>query len=130
MLLSRTQVHNLIQLSLGSLHRPWPRLSFLRYTSGHFFKQHCDGLLTDPAAENTHSRVTLHIYLNSDCEGGATRFWSPDKKRYLDVEPRIGRVLMFQQRMLVHSGEEIRDGVKYTLRLDVMFRQERPTLES
>lgn len=70
------------------------------------------------------SFVTLHLYLNDkDLEGGATRFWTPDKKNFLDVEPRVGRVLIFQQRMLVHSGEAVIKGIKQTMRSDFMFEQ-------
>ncbi|TFK71287.1 hypothetical protein BDN72DRAFT_469734 [Pluteus cervinus] len=96
------------------------RLSFLRYGPGHYFKPHCDGL----NEINGHkSFVTLHLYLNEDSEGGATRFWTPDKKEYLDVHPKLGRVLIFQQRMLVHSGEEVTKGLKHTMRSDFMFEQ-------
>ncbi|KAJ7643733.1 hypothetical protein FB45DRAFT_895924 [Roridomyces roridus] len=97
-----------------------PRLSFLRYGPGQYFKPHCDGLNT---LEEQKSFVTLHIYLNGSATGGATRFWTPDKKHYLDVEPKVGRCLVFQQRMLVHSGEEVTGGFKYTLRSDFMFEQ-------
>ncbi|PPR05374.1 hypothetical protein CVT24_007988 [Panaeolus cyanescens] len=125
-----------------------PRLSFLRYGPGHYFKQHCDGLndLTTESGKVLKSFVTLHIYLNgtgdsaphqSDedliasqdyhpsypVEGGATRFWTPDKKHYLDVLPKRGRVLIFQQRMLIHSGEEVTHGTKYTIRSDFMFEE-------
>ncbi|KAF9046348.1 hypothetical protein BJ165DRAFT_1470754 [Panaeolus papilionaceus] len=124
-----------------------PRLSFLRYGPGHYFKQHCDGLndLTTLSGTKQKSFVTLHIYLNgsedSDSQtkdtshpddeyhprqhvvGGATRFWTPDKKHYLDVLPRMGRVLIFQQRMLIHSGEEVVQGMKYTMRSDFMFEE-------
>ncbi|KAF9262988.1 hypothetical protein L218DRAFT_866634 [Marasmius fiardii PR-910] len=110
------------------LDRVNPRLSFLRYGPGHYFKPHCDGLndLSDGALK---SFVTLHLYLTDETtspqvlSGGATRFWSPDKKEFLDVEPKIGRVLVFQQRMLVHSGEAVKSGMKYTMRSDFMFRQ-------
>ncbi|KAJ7364908.1 hypothetical protein DFH08DRAFT_840277 [Mycena albidolilacea] len=101
-----------------------PRLSFLRYGPGHYFKQHCDGLnelLDGPTSQK--SFVTLHLYLNGEVSGGATRFWTPDKKHFLDVEPKVGRVLVFQQRMLVHSGEEVTEGIKYTMRSDFMFEQ-------
>ncbi|KAK2465421.1 hypothetical protein APHAL10511_002775 [Amanita phalloides] len=100
-----------------------PRLSFLRYGPGHYFKPHCDGLL-DLLDGKQKSFVTIHLYLNDDgVAGGATRFWTPDKKEYLDVEPKLGRVLVFQQRMLVHSGEEVISGVKYTMRSELMFEQ-------
>jgi hypothetical protein len=130
-----------------------PRLSFLRYGPGHYFKRHCDGLNVRPGkdGEIQKSFVTLHLYLNGtggphhdiedaidtaapvvklcdeDSEdplvGGATRFWTPNKKQYLDVFPRVGRVLVFQQRLLVHSGEEVFQGVKYTMRSDFMYSQ-------
>lgn len=71
------------------------------------------------------SFITIHLYLNEGdgLEGGATRFYTPDKKRWLDVEPKIGRILIFQQRMLVHSGEEVTGGVKVTMRTDCMFEK-------
>lgn len=72
--------------------------------------------------------MTFHIYLNDSTMeggpvGGATRFWSPNKKAWLDVEPKLGQVLIFQQRMLVHSGEPVTEGVKFTLRTDLMFEK-------
>lgn len=103
-------------------------MSFLRYGPGHYFKPHCDGLNDSPDGSQK-SFVTLHLYLNDssgqteELAGGATRFWTPDKKHFLDVEPKVGRVLVFQQRMLVHSGEEVVKGIKYTMRSDFMFEQ-------
>jgi predicted 2-oxoglutarate/Fe(II)-dependent dioxygenase YbiX len=101
------------------------RLSFLRYGPGHYFKPHCDGLVDVPNnGIEQKSFVTLHLYLNDDgLQGGATRFWTPDKKHWLDVHPKAGRVLIFQQRMLVHSGEGVTKGVKYTMRSDLLFEQ-------
>jgi len=32
-------------------------------------------------------------------------------------------VLVFQQRMLVHSGEEVTAGTKFTMRTDCMFEK-------
>jgi hypothetical protein len=63
-------------------------------------------------------------HLTTPLRGGATRFWTPDKKAYLDVRPKLGRVLVFQQPMLVHSGERVESGVKYTVRSDFMFVSE------
>ena len=65
--------------------------------------------------------MTLQIYLGDDgVEGGATRI-SGRKDRYLDILPKKGRVLIFQQRRIWHSGEEVVQGIKYTLRSDFMF---------
>jgi hypothetical protein len=94
--------------------------------------EHCDGLFDDPANKER-SFYTLHLYLNgpkSDAElkpqeeslvGGATTFWSRDETVSFDVSPKIGRVLIFQQMRLLHSGQEVQNGVKYTMRSDVMF---------
>jgi hypothetical protein len=53
--------------------------------------------------------------------GGATTFHSADRKRRYDVDPKIGRVLIFQHRRLIHSGDDVTAGIKYTMRSDVMF---------
>ena len=96
------------------------RLSFLRYESGHYFRPHCDGQLRLP--DGRCARVTLQIYLGGgEVEGGATRIIGKDD-RYVDIEPKRGRVLIFQQRDLYHSGEDVTKGVKYALRSDFMFR--------
>ncbi|KAJ3877378.1 hypothetical protein F5051DRAFT_8138 [Lentinula edodes] len=114
------------------------RLSFLRYGPGHFFKDHLDGRLDLP--DGRKSRVTIQIYLNGSdtgiLEGGATRFcgpgyWNPKdlggdvqfQPKILDVEPKTGRALIFQQRGLYHSGETVHRGLKYTVRTDFMFEQ-------
>ncbi|KAI1762126.1 hypothetical protein GGR53DRAFT_502684 [Hypoxylon sp. FL1150] len=40
---------------------------------------------------------------------------------FLDIEPKIGRALAFQQRMLWYSGQEVKHGEKFTVRLDLMY---------
>lgn len=45
-----------------------------------------------------------------------------DLKRSLDVLPKVGRVLLFQHRSLIHSGDDVRGGVKFTLRTDLMYK--------
>lgn len=42
----------------------------------------------------------------------------------LDVEPKIGRVLLFQHAFLLHSGDDVQKGTKLTLRTDIMFAKE------
>ncbi|KAF8337162.1 hypothetical protein F5887DRAFT_890826 [Amanita rubescens] len=96
------------------------RLSFLRYGRGHFFKEHCDGQVSLP--DGRQGRVTVQIYLGGNAEGGATRIWSRDMRRWLDVEPKIGRALVFQQRDVLHSGQPVVRGTKLTVRTDIMFR--------
>ncbi|KAL8732199.1 MAG: hypothetical protein Q9166_002946 [cf. Caloplaca sp. 2 TL-2023] len=106
------------------------RMRFLKYTKGQYFRTHCDGCYTTPdGSERSH--YTLHLYLNEAddissgerLEGGATRFNSLpwDESKYLDVDPKVGRVLIFQQRGLLHAGDDLRNGTKYTLRTDLMY---------
>ncbi|KAI4175768.1 MAG: hypothetical protein LQ343_001381 [Gyalolechia ehrenbergii] len=70
------------------------RMRFLKYTEGQYFQR-----------------------------GGATRFHSLswDDKKYFDVMPQVGRVLIFQHRDLLHSGDDLIKGTKYTLRTDLMY---------
>ncbi|KAG6826252.1 hypothetical protein H0H92_000560 [Tricholoma furcatifolium] len=98
------------------------RLSFLRYGPGHYFKPHLDGQITLPGGRQ--SWVTLQIYLNDEgLSGGATRIFdnSSADDGHLDVEPKTGRVLIFEQGPLFHSGEPVVQGLKYTMRTDFLF---------
>lgn len=116
--------------------RPNERMRFLKYVGGEYFRTHCDGVYTTPDG-GERSYCTLHLYLNGrtsddDAElvGGATRFSSFDETRFYDVDPRPGRVLLFQHRGLLHSGEDVTQGVKYTVRTDLMYafdKMEPPT---
>lgn len=54
-------------------------------------------------------------------EGGATTFHSRDMQYSLDVDPKAGRVLIFQQKGLLHSGDDVIKGIKYTMRSDIMY---------
>ncbi|KAI6084631.1 hypothetical protein F4821DRAFT_261707 [Hypoxylon rubiginosum] len=114
-------------------HRVNKRMRFLRYGSGQFFRPHCDSpyheVSDDGHAVMTH--YTLHLYLNdskqevgdkADLVGGATSFLSSDEERKLDVDPKAGRILIFQHRRLYHSGDDVKEGTKYTVRTDIMYR--------
>ncbi|KAI1357553.1 hypothetical protein F5Y08DRAFT_156991 [Xylaria arbuscula] len=127
------------------------RLSFLRYQPGHHFKPHCDALYARPGKDER-SFLTCQIYLNDapqgprgEPSGGETRFWTsqvgkrqkvletkeiPEAEKeekeetpHLDVKPEVGRALVFQQRMLWHSGQEVTHGEKFTVRLDLMYER-------
>ena len=106
------------------------RLRFLRYTPGMYFREHCDGSYVTPDGQEI-SFLTIHIYLNGTemkegqlpLTGGATRFFSPSMTQYQDVTPATGACLVFQHRGLIHSGEEVITGTKYTLRTDVMYKK-------
>lgn len=91
--------------------------------------EHCDAQFIAPSSER--SFFTLHLYLNDSSstttegglEGGATTFHSYNMKEHFDVEPKNGRVLIFQQRGLLHTGEEVSSGVKLTMRTDIMYQK-------
>jgi hypothetical protein len=57
-------------------------------------------------------------------KGGATTFHSYDMKRRMDVVPKAGRVLLFQHRFLLHSGDDVVKGTKLTMRTDIMYAKE------
>ncbi|KAL6715278.1 hypothetical protein ACLMJK_007542 [Lecanora helva] len=105
------------------------RMRFLKYGPGQYFRPHQDGCYEDTET-GERSYFTLHLYLSEDADGGATSFhpwaatWDSDPERDFHVEPRIGRVLIFQQRDMLHSGADVTSGTKYTFRTDVMYKRE------
>ncbi|KAI1081498.1 hypothetical protein F5B20DRAFT_536226 [Whalleya microplaca] len=120
--------------SVWDFHRLNKRMRFLKYGPGQFFRPHCDGAYGETSEGHpvlTH--YTVHLYLNdskqevgggeADLVGGATSFLSSDEKRKLDVDPKAGRVLIFQHRRLYHSGDDVKEGTKYTMRTDIMYRE-------
>ncbi|RDL40841.1 Uncharacterized protein BP5553_00820 [Venustampulla echinocandica] len=118
------------------------RLRFLKYGEGQFFREHCDGTYETPDGA-FRSFFTLHLYLNdsaqalgipdSDTEGGkdpangmlrggSTPFFSQRMEgRRVDIDPKAGRVLIFQHKGLLHSGDLVTAGIKYTMRTDLMY---------
>ncbi|KAI1267737.1 hypothetical protein F5Y18DRAFT_378705 [Xylariaceae sp. FL1019] len=137
-----------LKANLGARKTVWrlkeanERLSFLRYQPGHFFKPHCDALYAREGKDEK-SFLTCQIYLNDAPNGtypgsgggGETRFWATKKRKsdreednetqraFLDVIPKMGKAVVFQQRMLWHSGQEVLNGEKFTVRLDLMYER-------
>jgi hypothetical protein len=126
--------------------RPNERMRFLKYVGGEYFRPHCDGTYETPDGSER-SYMTIHLYLNdtgmpdeaalaklspaerlqaieAGLKGGATTFHYYNEKQRVDVEPRAGRVLLFQHKNLLHSGDDVVQGVKYTMRTDLMYRLE------
>jgi predicted 2-oxoglutarate/Fe(II)-dependent dioxygenase YbiX len=100
----------------GGLWRPVglnERLRFYRYTPGQVFRWHRDGAFVRNRHE--HSQLTFMVYLDDDCDGGATEFEDGV------VTPRRGMALVFTHGLL-HQGAVVTRGVKHVLRSDVMFR--------
>ncbi|KUI58557.1 hypothetical protein VP1G_05805 [Cytospora mali] len=107
------------------------RMRFLRYGPGQFFRPHCDGSYSEKVDDKVFKTFfTLHLYLNdsvaevgeeAELVGGATSFVSNDGKNKVDVDPRAGRVLIFQHHRLYHCGDDVVKGTKYTMRTDAMY---------
>jgi hypothetical protein len=72
---------------------------------------------------NKQPTTTSEQVEKSDLVGGATSFHSLSWKDEKDVHvrPRTGRVLIFQHRNLLHSGQDLVQGEKYTMRTDLMY---------
>jgi len=103
------------------------RLRFLRYQPGMYFRKYSDANYITPD-ESEVSFLTVHIYLkgSEDLKGGCTRFFGkiwPGPEETYDVDPSPGTCLIFQHRGLIHSGEDVLQGTKYTVRTDVLYRR-------
>lgn len=98
------------------------RFRFYRYQPGQFFALHYDGCYRVSSSEE--SKLTLMIYLNGGCQGGATRFELKYMSQYpqgeIIVSPTKGMALCFDH-YIMHEGCPIEQGQKYVLRTDVMY---------
>ena len=129
------------------------RLRFLKYEGGEYFRPHWDGLyMTPDRKEKSYYTIQLYLSgqgeqdlgelkremkrvergegeVNLDVKGellgGATSFLPryEEKERHLRVFPKTGSVLVFQQMDLLHGGDPVLRGTKYTMRTDVMYQQ-------
>lgn len=86
---------------------------FYRYQAGQEFKRHRDQSYIRNDLEASY--YTFMIYLNDNYEGGDTAFHN------LTIRPRQGTALIFYHD-LEHEGSSVRQGTKYVLRTDIMFR--------
>jgi prolyl 4-hydroxylase len=86
---------------------------FYKYENGQRFKKHLDGSYIRNEVESSY--FTLMVYLNDGYQGGETTFENHT------IFPKKGNALVFYHGMK-HAGEEIKSGVKYVLRTDVMYK--------
>lgn len=114
---------------------------FADYRGKGGFAPHTDGATREGI--NVRSYLSVIIYLTEPSEGGETRFYEPKALDHLwlesdgsgwtaserfklqedDVKPKLGRVLIFDQR-LVHEGRPCKEGPKkLIIRSDVMFER-------
>jgi len=76
------------------------------------------------------------IYLNSgghwmniSYEGGSTMFLSYYSLGFTEYVPKSGSILVFDHELL-HEGARLKEGVKYAIRTDVMYRHQGSTSTS
>ncbi|THC95169.1 hypothetical protein EYZ11_005372 [Aspergillus tanneri] len=142
-LAGRNKIYHLTRLN--------ERLRFLKYEGGEYFRPHWDAIYTAPDKQEK-SFYTIHLYLNGDGEqdvdelkrqqkrvedggqvnldkcgellGGATSFIPryEEPETQVRVFPKAGSVLVFQQNDLLHGGDPVFRGTKYTMRTDMMYR--------
>lgn len=96
------------------------------------FVAHYDGAYSEKVDDKVFKTFfTIHLYLNdsaaaaggqAELVGGATSFVSSyGDGRKVDVDPKAGRVLIFQQQGLYHAGDDVVKGIKYTMRTEIMY---------
>jgi prolyl 4-hydroxylase len=88
---------------------------FYKYQPGQEFKKHRDQSYIRNETEASY--FTFMIYLNDDYEGGETTFTN------ITIQPKQGTALIFFHD-LEHKGCAVKQGIKYVLRSDIMFRLE------
>lgn len=107
---------------------------------GDRFGAHCDAAYHRDSQEK--SFYTANIYLNDVLagSGGATRFWEEttcgsdnDRLLVLSINPEAGLGVLFRQpsdEFLLHDGEELKSGLKYLFRSDVMYRKRKKEVQT
>ncbi len=84
---------------------------FYRYDKNQRFKRHIDGRVK---AHGLESRLTFMVYLNSDFQGGETKF------NDITISPKTGTCLLFVHEQK-HESLPMQSGTKYVLRSDVFY---------
>jgi predicted 2-oxoglutarate/Fe(II)-dependent dioxygenase YbiX len=105
-----------VALSGASLVGANPRLRLYRYGPGERHGAHWDTVVE--LADGVRSMLTLVFYLHDDFTGGETVFPELGKR----IEPRRGRALLFQHRVL-HEASTVTAGEKLVLRTDVLYHR-------
>ena len=95
-----------------------PLLRFVRYDPGDYFKPHHD-FLDRIVLPGHHSRYTLQLYLNDTFVGGELTFYGRRGEWTVDYQPIQGCAIIFDQDLL-HSGDLLKSGVKYSVRTDIL----------
>lgn len=98
-----------------------PRFRFLKYENQGCFSRHRD---SNYQTDSTISSITILIYLNSDYEGGYTKFFSnPTDNVEYTLNPKSGMVCLMDQD-IGHEVPFLTSGVKYVVRTELMYKKE------
>lgn len=104
-----------------------------RYLPKGHFAPHFDGFYVKNSTER--SMKTFMLYLNEGFSDGSTNFVDEQQQLYQDAEgkycaeeknireriqPETGMAILFNHHRL-HEGSQVRNGVKYILRTDIMY---------
>lgn len=98
-------------------------LRLYKYEKGMSFGKHYDG---SNSVEEGETEITVLVYL-SDCVGGATRFYPPQKRKSsVAFTPKEGAILLHihGDRCLQHEADPVVSGVKWVLRTDVVYAKQ------
>jgi len=91
------------------------RFRIYKYSKNQYFALHLDGSFERiPFVEQ--SWITLLIYLNENFVGGETSFQDGI------TIPKTGLASFMTQHNYLHEALEVKTGIKYVLRSDIMFR--------
>lgn len=113
-----------------------PLFRFCRYDPGDMFLAHYD---SSKLAGEEEGYYTFMIYLNTltDQQGGTTRFYGDvtqeemfklnndanhDVTPAFSLRPEEGMLIVFPQRKILHDGEQLKSGVKYICRSDIVYK--------
>ena len=108
---------------------PNERLRILKYQKGDYFRPHMDGVYVRPDGSER-SYITIQLYLNEGFSGGNTTFMSMNEnEENVGVVPKTGSILVFQHDIW-HEGSLLEDGIKYSMRTDIMYDNTKPKKES
>lgn len=108
-----------------------PYLRFCKYRPGDDFGPHNDGRRMINVDEQSFMTVNIYLTTVPEPHGGATRVLercesdTGEHKVVGIMQPVEGALSMFRD-SLSHDGERLKEGVKYLLRSDVMYKQETP----
>src|SRR5574343_1080420 len=89
-----------------------PKLRFLKYLEGHYFKRHYDANYEHTMEDGTRacSYLTAQLYLNDDYEGGSIKFVDDSNSPPIwscDYKPKQGSLIIFDQELL-HEGTPVK----------------------